>query len=351
MAGQPAVNRCQASVRRVRELASNVDKPSPAHKEDTSLDLIQNYPEVVGFSTRNSRLTIPRQIESTPARMNFPSDLRKRKTESCGLPSSVSNPKPAPNDVGHAALNRQRPTIAPTVFILLIVGMMFALFPIFYYTQVMIPDPESTSILSSFRIKGNVILNALGHSSSSGDGRIPFNSKHHHQPSTQPPSLKNIHAEKSALAEEEKERTPPSSLGLITETDTKNIIAEPTTQSEDEKDNKTPLSPEKQKKLDEELGKFWEASSRYRREAQKQKTGEYSLQGDGASSSKETEGASNIPHDEALLDHLPEADPDAKDGLTPEFWDAIKDQLNADDLTLVLNDMRRSEQAAQSKKT
>lgn len=48
------------------------------------------------------------------------------------------------------------------------------------------------------------------------------------------------------------------------------------------------------------------------------------------------------------LDDLPEADPDAQAGLTPEFWDAIKDQFSADDLTVLLNEMRSKEQATTS---
>ncbi|OAV91496.1 hypothetical protein PTTG_05078 [Puccinia triticina 1-1 BBBD Race 1] len=267
----------------------------------------------------------------------MPTDLRKRKPESSALPSTVLNPRPKPNEVGHAASNRQKPTIAPTVFMLLIVGLMFALFPIFYYTQVMIPDPESKTILSNFRNKGNTILNALGHTSSAGDGRIPFNAEHKSQPPIQPAAQTNHNVGMAAPAEKAGHSTETGTMSAIPDSTTTTTT---TTQRETKGDKKT-LSPEEQKKLDEELGLFWEASSRYRREAQKQKAGQYSLQGDGTSASKEEEAP--------LLDLLPDADPDAKEGLTPEFWDAIKDQFSADDLTVVLNDMRRTEQAAQAK--
>ncbi|KAA1080991.1 hypothetical protein PGT21_027180 [Puccinia graminis f. sp. tritici] len=290
----------------------------------------------------------------------MPSDLRKRKAESSGLPSTVSNPKPAANEVGHAASNRQKPTIAPTVFMLLIVGLMFALFPIFYYTQVMLPDPLSTSILSNFRNKGNTILNALGHTSSAGNGRIPFNSEHKNQI---PPASKGMAP--PIIEQENKDSLPPSgSLGRQTTQppDTMAKTSDPiTTSTTTTTTTTTPsekLSPEKQKKLDEELGLFWEASSRYRREAQKQKAGQYALQGDGtalppqkatpatATAKEEEEGGGAHGEQPLSLDRLPDADPDAKEGLTPEFWDAIKHQFSADDLTLVLNDMRRTEQAA-----
>jgi hypothetical protein len=274
--------------------------------------------------------------------IKMPSDLRKRKPESSGLPSTLSNPKPAPNEVGHAASNRQKPTIAPTVFMLLIVGLMFALFPIFYYTQVMLPDPLSTSILSNFRNKGNTILNALGHTSSAGDGRIPFNPEHPNHPS--PP----VHGmAPPIITQQENKASPPSaSLGQTTQPDSKDNTADPTTTTT----TSEKLSPEKQKKLDEELGLFWEASSRYRREAQKQKAGQYALQGDGSSSSNPPAEGEATGDEPLSLDQLPDADPDAKHGLTQEFWDAIKHQFSADDLTLVLNDMRRTEQAAQAQK-
>ncbi|KAI7953501.1 hypothetical protein MJO28_006048 [Puccinia striiformis f. sp. tritici] len=296
-----------------------------------------------------TRLLTTNELNKQHKKIEMPSDLRKRKADPNGLPSSVSNPKPRPNEVGHAASNRQSPTIAPTVFIILIVGLMFSLFPIFYYTQVMIPDPESKSILSQFRLQGNILLNALGHTSSSGDGRIPFNAHHKQQHSSS-------HNNGATAPTEEPQTASPASSSLG-QTTAQISPSTPTTTKEQTK-VKEPLSPEAQKKLDEELGIFWEASSRYRREAQKQKVGEYTLKGDGTTTTKTPDSSSSdqeetqqanpsITKPEQLqIDHLPDADPDAKDGLTPEFWDAIKDQLSADDLTLVLNDIRRSEQAA-----
>ncbi|WAQ87717.1 hypothetical protein PtA15_8A623 [Puccinia triticina] len=305
---------------------------------DTSL---ANAYNPLGTSTASTHSCCYEEDSTTPTqKRKMPADLRKRKPESGALPSTVSNPRPKPNEVGHAASNRQKPTIAPTVFMLLIVGLMFALFPIFYYTQVMIPDPESKSILSNFRNKGNIILNALGHTSSAGDGRIPFNAEHQSQPPIQPASQTNHNLGMPAPTEEARQSNETGTMSTISDP------ATTATQSETEGDKET-LSAEKQKKLDEELGLFWEASSRYRREAQKQKAGQYSLQGDGTSASKG--GSTKEEEQPPLLDLLPDADPDAKEGLTPEFWDAIKDQFSADDLTVVLNDMRRTEQTAEAK--
>ncbi|KNZ51079.1 uncharacterized protein VP01_40g3 [Puccinia sorghi] len=269
----------------------------------------------------------------------MPSDLRKRKTEPSELPQTATNPKPEAYDGGHGAQNRQSPTIAPTVFILLIVGLMLALFPVFYYTQVMVPHPDSQSVLSHFRRQGNMILNALGHHSSQGHGRMPFNSQHPNIPSD---SSSVNHPQPAAPTAPQQISSPhgqPSTHSMQA------------TNPEGREEKATGLGDSEQKKLDEELGKFWEASSRYRREAQKHQTGEYALRGDGM---KDTSASSLLSSEEEtkknLLDQLPDADPDAKDGLTPEFWDAIKPAIDPDHLTLLLNDIRRSEQTAQANK-
>jgi len=272
----------------------------------------------------------------------MPSDLRKRKTEaSSSLPQTVANPKPETYEGGHGAKNRQTPTIAPTVFILLIVGLMLALFPVFYYTQVLLPHPDSHSFLAHFRRQGNLLLNALGHHSSLGHGRMPFDSQQHpdHMPSD-PSSVKPAHPASLTAAQ------ATSALdGQVSDAGT-----HPTDPAERLEEKTAGLSAEEQTRLDEELGKFWEASSRYRREAQKQQTGEYALRGDGVSDPSAAAGAQQDDDAKLLLHRLPDADPDAQDGLTPEFWDAIKPAIDPDHLTILLNDIRRSEQAAHAPK-
>lgn len=276
----------------------------------------------------------------------MPSKVRKRKvpTNSSELPNSVTRPKPEPNDGGHAALNRHEPTIAPTVFIFLIVGLLLVLPPIFYFTQVMIPDPESTSILSQFRVKGNILLDSLGHTSSSGKGRIPFSPQTHASEVSKEDQmdLKNL---ESLLPSSPS--TPPKLEKEQVITSTKEVKREATISilSSKEELSKKLKEREDQSKIEEELGKFWEASSKYRKEAQNQKLGEYSLRGDGSVAGSNLDIKPKLHDQLSNLADLPPADPDAKEGLTREFWDAIKDQLSADDLTVLLNEMRLKEQS------
>ncbi|MBW0543672.1 hypothetical protein O181_083387 [Austropuccinia psidii MF-1] len=245
----------------------------------------------------------------------MPPALRKRKGSS-GLPSSVFNPTPSsPDTPSHVAHNRQKPTIVPSVFFVIVLGCCIALIPLFYYTQVMIPDPGSKSILSEFRIKGNILLNALGHTSSVGNGRLAFSQ----DPFEAKSSLSKL---KNSIS-----KHPPQSS-----------IPDDTT-SNDPQIKKV----EEDARLEEELGRFWKASSEYRQKAQKENSGQYSLQGDGTIRSSK-----HASSDEISIDDLPEADPDAKEGLTPEVWEAIKEQFSADDLTVMLDSMRRKEKNPQS---
>lgn len=301
----------------------------------------------------------------------MPSNLRRRKgSNEDHLPQSVNNPKPDPNPTGHVASNRQESTITPTVFIVLIVGLMFSLLPIFYYTQVMIPDPQSTSILSQFRIKGNILLSTLGHhhttsqsdhhpsrtTSSEGSVDQPQpvvvttdpktgdqleSTDPTHRTASSSASTATIHSG-SKLASHEVGETPPFDMKDTPRTTDGRTISKDAQDHSGSIQADSKSQDEEQAKIDEELGLFWEASSRYRREAQRDKSGQYSIKGDGMSGSdEETESLTS-------LDDLPEADPDAQAGLTPEFWDAIKDQFSADDLTVLLNEMRSKEQATTS---
>lgn len=208
----------------------------------------------------------------------------------------------------------------------------------------MIPHPESTSILSHFKREGHKLLAGLGHVTQNGPGRpefvldlkaqaqadkslntgsdiprsnnpdsVPFDSAIKSKPIDQIRSLLSNVKFKLGLqkAKEEKE-------GSQSVTSEKSM-------TEKERDE-----------LDDQLGQFWQASSRYRSEAQSKAAGEYAITGDGTSTSENEPRASAI-------EKLPEADPDAKEGLTPEVWKAISEELTADEMTVMLNAIRSKE--------
>ncbi|KAG0146692.1 hypothetical protein CROQUDRAFT_657042 [Cronartium quercuum f. sp. fusiforme G11] len=277
----------------------------------------------------------------------MPSDLRKRRLPE--LPRTLNNPRPpSPDTPSHTSLNRHKPTIAPTIFIALIFILTALLFPLFYYTQVMMPHPESTSILSHFQREGQKLLSGLGHMTSHGPGRLPF------VPHINAPQKADAFKTSAAAVTSNQETTTSPGEKLKSEG---NSIDQLRTLLQDAKfraglkksqglrdvkgsDEDESMTSEERDRLDEELGKYWQASSRYRAGAQKKETGQYAITGDGASTEIEDKDSSKRTFS---IDDLPEADPDAKEGLTPEVWQTISEQLTADELTVMLDAVRSKE--------
>ncbi|EGG10336.1 uncharacterized protein MELLADRAFT_115546 [Melampsora larici-populina 98AG31] len=271
----------------------------------------------------------------------MPSDLRKRNLTE--LPRTLNNPRPrSPDAPTHTSLNRHKPTIAPTVFIILVFFLTALLFPVFYYTQVMIPHPDSTSMLSHFKREGHKLLSGLGHLSQTGPGRQKF------VPDLKAQKIADEIQDSEQVVEEVDKQTLLT--GSITKSkedsidQIRSLLSDPKFKSGLKKSNHQTgsdpsMSQEERDKLDEQLGKFWQASSRYRSEAQGKEEGQYAITGDGISKSKSD---SNNKAGSAI-DSLPDADPDAKEGLTPEVWAAISEQLTADQLTVMLDAVRTKE--------
>jgi len=252
--------------------------------------------------------------------------LRKRYNHD-QLPKISPSPKPSLNSPGHVSSNRQHPTLAPTIFTFLIIFLTILLIPVFYYTQVMITDPSSSSFLSQFRIKGNTILSALGHHSSQGSGRIQFMST---------TSSSNEHSQfKSASTETHN----PFSQQHIQESNQELFNAQA-------REKSIPRilddSQSLEAKLEEEIGRTWLASSQYRARAQQSSSGQYSLRGDGTNANKD------LNKDSFSSSDLPHADPQAKEGLTPEIWESIKQKVSANDLKAMLDSVRKQESSSQS---
>ncbi|KAI8454257.1 hypothetical protein BY996DRAFT_7107252 [Phakopsora pachyrhizi] len=222
----------------------------------------------------------------------------------------------------------------------------------------MIPSPESTSVLSEFKRKGNILLAALGDSSSKGPGRIPFSSQ------AGSPSSVPSDQEKAQIVEE-KANEENNNDGSEIEERLKKILKylkESIEKKDENKDDrvgsesgtikssakgkggleegKEKISDEERDRIDEEIGKFWKVTSEYRRKAQEEKMGQYSIQGDGTrrENNLEEEGKGS-----GTIEDLPDADPDSKEGLTPEIWEAIKQKFSSDDLTVMLNSVRKKE--------
>lgn len=274
----------------------------------------------------------------------MPSDLRKRNTTE--LPRTLNNPRPrSPDAPTHTSLNRHKPTIAPTVFIVLVFVLTALLFPVFYYTQVMIPHPDSTSLLSHFKREGHKLLSGLGHISQTGPGRQKF------VPDLKAQKIADESQDSSRMTEEVDKQTTTLSGSIPKSKETsmeqiRALLSDPKfrsglKKSNDErlgKDEGSMMSSEERDRLDEQLGKFWQASSRYRSEAQEKEEGQYAITGDGTAKSKSQ--SNKAP---SSIDSLPDADPDAKEGLTPEVWAAISEQLTADQLTVMLDAVRTKE--------
>ncbi|KAH9817862.1 hypothetical protein DFH28DRAFT_129923 [Melampsora americana] len=270
----------------------------------------------------------------------MPSDLRKRNLTE--LPRTLNNPRPqSPDGRSHTSFNRHKPTIAPTLFILLVFFLTALLFPVFYYTQVMIPDPDSTSLLSHFKREGHKLLSGLGHLSQTGPGRPKF------VPDLKAQKVTDEIQDSKKKSQEMDEEIKLTESNLIeskekTIEQIRTLLSDPNFKSNLKKSKENSLmkdesiSKEERDKLDEQLGKFWKASSQYRSEAQSKESGQYSIKGDGRFKSKSDEEKSTI-------DSLPEADPDAKEGLTPEVWAAISEELSADELTVMLDAVRSKE--------